>query len=110
MDDKLKSGTIIGVGKTQETESVKPTQEISEINKVESIKGVSGVSAVGEVGSVRMKKTTRLISPQERERLLQMITNEADSLFGEGDSKRKDVAQKAVKMAIDMATNREEEE
>ncbi len=107
MDDKFKSKGINGINKTIQTDDVKATDNVSSVDSVESVQNVSNVSGVNKVSGVRAKKITRIITAEEREKLFNMINEEADDIFGK-NSKRGKVAKSAVKMALDSAIIKEE--
>ncbi len=107
MTDKFKSKGINGINKTTQTDNIKATENVSSVDSIDEVKNISNVSSVTGISGVRMNKITRVITAEEREKIFNMINEEADDLFGK-DSKRGKVAKNAVKMAIDSAIIKED--
>jgi hypothetical protein len=96
-DDDKKVGSIRSSGSTK---GVKATESLSEIDKVKGalgVQGVSGVSGVGKTGAVGA------ISSEQREKLMTIVTEEAQRLAAQGiiSKSQREVVEQAVKMAID---------
>ncbi|MFO0416353.1 MAG: hypothetical protein ACK5Y6_03605 [Pseudomonadota bacterium] len=100
-DDKNKDkiGRVSGTGSTK---AVKGTESVSEVDRVKgasAVKGVSGVSGVRQatgVGSIKL---------EQREKLLSMISEEAEKLAAQGliPKNQREVVERAVQMVIDAA-------
>lgn len=99
-DDKKKIG---GIGSTKQTGGVQKTGGVSEVDEVKKAEAVKGASAAGGVSK---RRSTRTMTPSERDALFAMIDEEAEKLFGTSElsEEHKEVARKAVKMAVDAAT------
>jgi hypothetical protein len=102
-DDNNKKGSnkIGGIESSKKTQEVKKAESITH---VESIKATSGVGSVqGTGGIIANRKSTRIMSAQEREQLLRLVDDEADKLFKSGAiaGSNKELITKAVKMAVD---------
>lgn len=107
---KKKDDKKIGeVKSATETRKVESTEAISEVTKVKPTSGVTGVSRAYRVGKNR---PTRIMTAAEREYLFSVIDEEANKLFGSGvlPKEKKEVVQKAVKMAVDAGLLDEEKE
>jgi hypothetical protein len=108
MSDKNKDSKVKGIGsskQSKEIERLRSVEDIKEIEKaktVEAIKGAIGISGV---------RTTRSISPSEREHIFKMIQEEAEKLFPDGSimSAKKEMIKSAVKMAIEAGILDEED-
>ena len=90
------------IKKADSTTGVKATESVSEVERVkgaEAIKSVSAVSrvqAASGVGSIRF---------DQREKLLSMVSQEAEKLAAQGliPKSQREVVEKAVQMVIDAA-------
>lgn len=96
-DDKKKIG---GVKSSGSTKGVKATESVSEVQRVKAtsaVKGVAAVSGVGKAGAIGA------MSFEQRERLMTIVTQEAEKLAAQGaiPKSQRDVVEAAVKMAID---------
>ncbi len=96
-DDEKKIGAI---GSSDSTKGVRATESLSEVDKVkgaDAIKGVAGIAGVGKTGAIGA------VSIEQRERLMSIITEEAEKLAAQGviSKSQREVVEQAVKMAID---------
>lgn len=100
MTKKPKDMKVGGVKTTDASESVKSTQSVGGVSGVAPTSGIGSVKSVGGVGK---RRSTRIMTQQERDDLLRLIDEEAGKLFqGSGLSKEKqEVLKSAVKMAVD---------
>lgn len=91
---------IGGVKSTTETGAVEGTESVGGVGGVKATAPVSGVKRSGGIGASRL---TGSMSAAEREQLFRMITEEADKLAAEGGipKKRREVVEKAVRMAVE---------
>ena len=91
------------IGKVKQTEVAEQIKTAEAVSSVTKVKGAQAVSGAGQVGAVRRRKATRTMSIQEREKLFQIIDEEADKLFGSGGipEAHREVVKGAVKTAID---------
>lgn len=97
-----KKGKVGEVKSTSRAREVARTEHVDGVDKVEStagVLGVGGVRGVGRTGSVKA------LSMDQKDRLLSLITEEADRLAKEGaiPTSQRSVVEKAVKMVIDAA-------
>lgn len=99
MTKKRSDNSVGGVGGLKSTRGVKET---------DAVKSVEGISATGGVGAVSRatssgRRSTRLMTLEEREKLFALIDEEANKLLASGkipESKRQ-LVKEAVKMAVD---------
>ena len=109
MTKKIGDKKLGGVSSTTETSEIHKTEHIGE---VQGVKPTSGVGGVGRAGAVGKRRATRVMSLQEREALMNMITEEAEKLFSEGalPQSKKALVTSAVKMAVDAGLLQDEDE
>jgi hypothetical protein len=89
--------------------TVQGTKQSSGVDGPDSIQNVSGIKATSSVGSIKgigaggKRKTTLVISPEEREKIFKMIDEEADKMFGSSatPADKREMVKNAVKMAVD---------
>lgn len=98
-DKKEKVGEVKS---TSRARSVARTEQVEGVEQVEStsaVLGVGGVKGIGKTGSVKA------LSIDQRDRILSLITEEADRLAKEGaiPKSQRAVVEQAVKMVIDAA-------
>jgi hypothetical protein len=98
-DDK---DTVGRITKTGSTKGVKATDAVSEVEKVQGADAVKGVAAVS---GVRATTGVTGIRFEQREKLLSMVSQEADKLAAQGiiPKSQKEIVEKAVQMVIDAA-------
>jgi hypothetical protein len=98
-DDKDKD-KIGGIKSTKATEDIKGTTGVSDVS---GVKGASSIGSIGGAGDASKRRSTRVMTLEEREELFKIVKEEASSLFGKsGIPKEKQaVLEDAVKMAID---------
>jgi hypothetical protein len=90
------------VGKVTSTSATERVKKATAVDAVEKVKGAGAVAGVGGIQAPSARRATRLMSAEEREKYMQIITEEAKTLFKDKLPKDK-LAQveNAVKMAID---------
>lgn len=94
--------TVGRITKTGGTKGVKATEAISEVEKV---KGADAVKGVAAVSGVRGATGVTGIRFEQREKLLSMVSQEAEKLAAQGiiPKSQKEIVEKAVQMVIDAA-------
>lgn len=103
MADKKDSGDNVGkVSRTGATKGVKATEAVSEVERVKGAEAIKGVSAVSRVSAASGVTGIRF---EQREKLLSMISQEAEKLAAQGiiPKSQREVVEKAVQMVIDAA-------
>jgi hypothetical protein len=102
MSRKKDDKTIQGITGGSATKGVKATSSVSEVEKV---KGASAIRSVSAVSGVRGSSGVSSISFEQREKLLTMVTEEAEKLAAQGliPKNQRDVVEQAVRMIIDSA-------
>jgi len=90
------------VTRTGGTKGVKATDAVSEVERVKGAESVKGVSAVSGVRGTTGVSGIRF---EQREKLLTMVSQEAEKLVAQGiiPKSQKEVVAKAVQMVIDGA-------
>jgi hypothetical protein len=102
MTRKKDSDEIKRISASDATKGVKPTDSVSEVEKIKgasAVKGVSGVTGVKQTAGVSS------IRFDQRDKLLSMISEEAEKLAAQGiiPKSQREVVEKAVQMVIDAA-------
>lgn len=94
-----------GIDKVTASGSTKRVKETSSVSEVAKVKGASAVRGVSGVAGVRQAGGISSISFEQREKLMSMVTQEADKLIAQGSipKSQRDVVEQAVKMIIDAA-------
>lgn len=94
--------SIRRVTRTGGTRGVKATDAVSEVERVKGAQSVKGVSAVS---GVRGTTGVTGIRFEQREKILSMVSQEAERLAAQGiiPKSQKEVVAKAVQMVIDAA-------
>ena len=101
MTKKIGDKKIGGVKTADHASQVAGTQSVHGVAQVKATSGIGGVQ--GTSGIRGRRRPTRVMSPEERERLFELVDQEAEKLFAQGtltESKR-DLVRSAVKMAVD---------
>lgn len=100
-DKKNRVGGILGSSGVRRASSVRD---------VEEVKKTGEISRVERTGKSQ-RKITRLMSAAEREKLFQMINEEAEKLFGENGlpKEQREIVENAVRMAIDASIAEDED-
>lgn len=98
-DDDNKVGAI---GSSRSAQGVRATESVSEVDKVKAagaVRGVTNVSGVGKAGAIGA------MTFEQRERLLSIVSQEAEKLAGQGmiPKGQREIVEQAVKMVIDAA-------
>ncbi|MFN4896464.1 MAG: hypothetical protein ACK5GN_02210 [Pseudomonadota bacterium] len=90
------------VSKTGATKGVKATEAVSEVDRVKGADAVKGVSAISRVQATSGISSIRF---EQREKLLSMVSQEAEKLAAQGiiPKSQREVVEKAVQMVIDAA-------
>jgi hypothetical protein len=98
-DDNQNVGKVT---KTGGTKGVKATEAVSEVDRV---KGADAVRGVGAVSGVRAATGVTGIRFEQREKLLSMVSQEAEKLAAQGiiPKSQREIVEKAVQMVIDAA-------
>jgi hypothetical protein len=98
-DDKEGVGKI---SRTGATKGVKATEAVSEVERVKGAEAIKGVSAISRVQATAGVAGIRL---EQREKLLSMVSQEAEKLAAQGliPKSQREVVEKAVQMVIDAA-------
>jgi hypothetical protein len=88
------------IGSTSATKGVKGTSAVDAVDKV---KAASGVQRVSGVKGIKAASGVSGISFEQRERLLSMVSEEAEKLAAQGfiPKNQREVVEQAVKMIID---------
>ena len=91
------------IGPVKGTTSATNVQGAESVGSVTGVKPTAAVGGVGGPGAIGKRRPTRIMSTDERDNLLKLISEEADKLFqGSGMSaEKKEVLKSAVKMAVD---------
>jgi hypothetical protein len=102
MSRKKDDKSVSGISGSSATKGVKATSSVSEIDTIKgatAVRGVSGVQGIKGTGSVSS------ISFEQREKLLSMVTEEAEKLAAQGfiPKNQREVVEQAVRMIIDSA-------
>lgn len=97
-DDKK----VGGIGGATKAKGVQRTREVEE---TEGVKGAEGVGGVKNVAGVGRPDGVKAISIQQRERLMNLVQEEAAKLAAAGmiPKSQRAVVEQAVKMVIDAA-------
>lgn len=100
MSKKIDDKKVNSVKRTEPTKGVEKAEAISSVTPVKKTERIRGV---GGVKGVRQRKSTRLMTSEEREELFRMINEEAEKLFPDGtiSKDKREIIAGAVKMAID---------
>ena len=91
------------------TAAIEPSKAV----KTSKVKTVGNVSKTSEKqGAKRVKGSEHAITKAQRDRLFELVAEEADQLVKKKaiPKKKKETVEKAVKMAIDSAISEDEEE
>ena len=93
------------VGKIGSATKAKGVERAKEIEKAESVKGAEGVGSVLGVGGVGGTGAAKPLSLDQRERLMNLVAEEAAKLAAAGiiPKSQKAIVENAVKMVIDAA-------
>jgi hypothetical protein len=97
-DDKK----ISKISSSTSTKGVGATESVSEVERIKetkAVRGVTGVSGIGKAGAIAA------MSFEQRERLLSIVTQEAEKLSSSGmiPKSQREIVEQAVKMVIDAA-------
>ena len=108
-NDNKNKNRIGSVSSTTKAKGVEGTQNVE---RVEGVKGASAVGAVGKVGSVAGSSRVAALSLHQRDKLMNLIAEEAAKLAQQGtiSGSQKEIVEQAVKMAIDAALMNEKED
>ena len=106
MTKKIGDKKLGSIKQTTMAQGVEGTDNVHRTESVAGIKGVAATSGVGGVkgaGAIGSKRATRTMTIEEREQILNTITEEANKMFSSGvmPASKKDVITQAVKMAVD---------
>jgi hypothetical protein len=101
-DNDRDSKKINRIGSSHSPKEVKATEALTEVGKVQ---GASEVKRVTGVGGVRRADAAGAVSFEQRERLMKIVTEEAEKLAAQGvlSNQQRAVIENAVKLAIDAA-------
>ncbi len=100
-----KNDDINGVGKVSKTGATKGVKATEAVSEVERIKGTEAIKGVSGVSRVQASTGVTGIRFEQREKLLSMVSQEAEKLAAQGliPKSQRDVVEKAVQMVIDAA-------
>ena len=109
MTKKIGDKKLGGIKGATEAQGIDSTKAIGNIGAVKPTTGVGGVKGAGAIGK---RRTTRIMTMEERQQLLNMINEEAEKIFSAGilPESKKDVVTQAVRMAVDASIAGPEEE
>ena len=110
-DSKISGIKSSVVKPTDMTKEVAGAESVSEVGQVGGVKATAAVGGAKGAGPVHKRRSTRQMTAEEREHLLQMVQEEADKMFGSSgmSAQRKKTVAEAVKMAIDAGLIEEDE-
>jgi hypothetical protein len=108
-DKDIATGSIVSVNKTSPTEEISKTESVSEVSSVSKTDSIGKISSTSRIAGSRA--ATKLLSNEDRLKLLNLIDEEADRMEKEGSlpPTKKVLAKDAVKFALDAALPSEEE-
>jgi len=115
MSDKISGKNKVGsVGSMSKTDAVEKARKISEAETVDAVSKVKSAKAVQSIASnqgISGRRSTASMSPEERQKLLRMIDEEADKLEASGliPKNKKKIIQGAVSMSVKTTWNEEED-
>ncbi|MCB0334016.1 MAG: hypothetical protein KDD55_10990 [Bdellovibrionales bacterium] len=104
MTDKTdKVGGKKKVGGVENTKTTQQVEETKGIGQVGAIQKTGAISGVGKAGEGERRRPTRTMTVAEREKLFEMVNEEAKKLFNNSvvPPEQQKVIEDAVKMAID---------
>lgn len=106
MADDNDDSSVEGVRKSEKLERTAPVEQTGSVEKVEKVGRVGSVKGAEKAGGAGA------ITPEERDRLLNMVEEEAEKLFENSSipEERREIITKAVKMAIDAGIAEEDAE
>ncbi len=99
-----KKGNDKKVGAVQATRPGSEIERTEGVGSVGSIQPTSGIMGTRGVGGVAKRRPTRVMTNEDREQLLKMVTEEAERLFGKNTNipaERREIIEEAVKMTIE---------
>lgn len=96
------------IGKVQKSTTLKEIQKAQTIDSVRKTGAVTGVSGADS----SKRGPTRVMSIEERDALLNMVTEEAEKMFGKSkiSSEQREAIEEAVKITIDASIVDEEDQ
>lgn len=108
MTKKIGDKKLGGVKSTTHATEVEGTEAVSRVTSIQATPGVSSVKGASAIGK---RRTTRVMTVEEREQLLQMVEEEAEKALNAGilPQAKKEVVTQAVKMAVDASLISEDE-
>lgn len=114
MTKKIGDKKLSGVKQTTQATQVAGAEAVTSVTSVKPASSIGSIKGPGAIGGRR--RPTRLMTIEERQQLLQMVSEEADKMFNSGllPAEKKEIVTKAVKMTVDagilMAGERSAEE
>jgi hypothetical protein len=111
MTDKIKDKKIKGVSSAKETSGVQGAEAVTNVGGVKATQAVGGVTATTGVGRAGLR-ATRVMSAEERRKLVSMIQDEAKKMHEDGtlSSKNMEVVTRAVVLAVNASMGDDDEE
>ena len=108
MTKKGNDKKIGAVTPTRAGHEVERTEGVGQVGAVQPTAGVMGTRGVG---AIKKRRPTRVMTSEDREQLLKMVSEEAERLFGGQanlPSERREIIEEAVKMTIEASLTDEE--
>jgi hypothetical protein len=108
MTKKIGDKKLTGVKSTTQASEVAGAEAIGGIGSIKPTSGVGGIKGPGAIGK---RRPTRVMTVEERQQLLNMISEETEKMFSSGvlPPRKKEVVAKAVKLAVDASLISKEE-
>lgn len=108
MTKKIGDKKLGGVKSTTHTPQIESTQAVTRVTSIQPTTGVGPVKGASAIGK---RRATRVLTIEEREELLKLVTEEADKMLSSGilPPQKKELVAQAVKMAVDASLVSEEE-
>ena len=109
------AGEVKGPGGVQKTQGVQGPEAVQSKAPIQT----SGVKSVGSVGqtragdrSARVRNSTRPLTPAERQYLLELVSEEAEKMFGDGkiSQRKRQIIENSVKMTLSAGSSDDDEE
>jgi len=106
-----KKGSDKKIGAVQATRPGSEIERTEGVGSVGTVQPTSGIMGTRGVGSATKRRPTRVMTNEDREQLLKMVTEEAERLFGKNSAmpaERREIIEEAVKMTIEASLSEEE--
>jgi hypothetical protein len=101
MTKKIGDKKLGGVKQTTQATQVSGADAVTNVTSIKATAGVGSIKGPGAISGKR--RPTRLMTLEERQQLLQIVSEEADKMFNAGllPAEKKEIVTKAVKMTVD---------